>query len=116
MEARALGKPALLAEASGASADHAIDQWAAMLGADYVIVDEKCRTAAQTATFSTTQTVSAIIRPATRDELQECVRIANRFRVPVYPVSSGKNWGYGSRVPPGDANVLIDLSRMNRIL
>ncbi len=128
MEARTLGNPAVLAEASGALADQAADQaadlaaiqaiaqWTSLLGADHVIVDERSRTAAETATFATTQTVSAIIRPANREELQECVRVANRFRIPVYPVSSGKNWGYGSRVPLAHASVLIDLSRMNRIL
>jgi 4-cresol dehydrogenase (hydroxylating) len=121
MEARGLGNPALLAEVSGtpadqAPADQAIEQWTATLGASHVIVDKRSRTAAETATFATTQTIPAILRPASRDELQECIRIANRFRVPVYPVSSGKNWGYGSRVPAADANVLIDLSRMNRIL
>jgi len=121
MEARGLGNPALLAEVAGAPADQApadqaIEQWTAILGANHVIVDERNRTAAETATFATTQTIPAILRPASRDELQECIRIANRFRVPVYPVSSGKNWGYGSRVPAADANVLIDLSRMNRIL
>jgi 4-cresol dehydrogenase (hydroxylating) len=43
------------------------------------------------------------------------MRIANQFRVPVYPISSGKNWGYGSRVPAHDG-VLLDLGRLNRIL
>ena len=47
--------------------------------------------------------------------MQDCVRIANRFRVPLYPISSGKNWGYGSRVPARDG-VLLDLGRLNRIL
>jgi len=47
--------------------------------------------------------------------VQECLRIANRYGIPVYPISSGKNWGYGSRVPAGDQCVLLDLSRMNRI-
>ena len=27
------------------------------------------------------------------------LRIANEYRIPVYPVSGGCNWGYGSRVP-----------------
>jgi 4-cresol dehydrogenase (hydroxylating) len=43
------------------------------------------------------------------------VRIANQFRVPIYPISSGKNWGYGSRAQAGDG-VLLNLSRLNRIL
>ncbi len=49
-------------------------------------------------------------------ELQQCVLVANQFRIPIYPISSGKNWGYGSRVPPADQSALVDLSRLNRIL
>ena len=33
----------------------------------------------------------------------------------LHPVSSGKNWGYGSRVPTSDG-VSLDLGRLNRIL
>ena len=56
----------------------------------------------------------AVLRPGTREEVQTCVRVANRARVPLYPISSGRNWGYGSRAPVSDA-VLLDLSRLNRI-
>ena len=35
--------------------------------------------------------------------------------MPIYPISTGKNWGYGSRVPLHDG-VLVDLGRMNRIV
>jgi 4-cresol dehydrogenase (hydroxylating) flavoprotein subunit len=115
MEVRTLAS-ALLAEDTGALLDKALEQWTAILGADHVTVDGQSRAAVQTATFATTQTIPAILRPGSRDEVQECLRVANCFRIPVYPVSSGKNWGYGSRVPVTDASVLIDLSRMNRIL
>jgi 4-cresol dehydrogenase (hydroxylating) len=93
----------------------ALCEWTKTLGAAHVICDPAALDRARTATFRTTQTVYAIVRPGTRAEVQECVRIANRFRIPIYPVSSGRNWGYGSRVPPQDA-ALIDLGRLNRIL
>src|ERR1700731_2033006 len=80
------------------------------------MVDRPSLGAAETATFSTTQSVTAILRPADTSQVQECLRIANRFRIPVYPVSTGKNWGYGSRVPVAGSNVLLDLGRMNQIL
>jgi 4-cresol dehydrogenase (hydroxylating) flavoprotein subunit len=95
--------------------DAALLEWAGALGKDHVIADPPSLAAAQTATFATAQSVPAILRPASREEVQQCLRIANRRRVPVYPTSSGKNWGYGSRVPVMSA-VLLDLSRMNRIL
>jgi len=72
--------------------------------------------AAETATFATTQSVSAILRPANRSQVQDCLRIANQFRIAVYPISTGKNRGYGSRVPVARSSVLLDLGRMNQIL
>src|SRR4029453_11349899 len=92
----------------------ALREWVPVVGAAHVIRDFESLRSASTATFPTQPRVHAIVRPANRDEVQQCVRIANRFRVPLYPISTGKNWGYGSRVPPRDG-VLLDLGRLNRI-
>ena len=54
--------------------------------------------------------------PPTREHIQLSLRIANKHRTPVYVISSGFNWGYGSRVPVEDNCVILDLRRMNRIL
>lgn len=94
----------------------ACDSWSDVLGPDFVLSDIPTLRSAETATFLTSQRVLAILRPANRAQVQECLRIANQFRVPLYPVSSGKNWGYGSRVPPSDGCALLDLSRLDRIL
>ncbi len=91
-------------------------EWSRLLGPEFVDVSQKSRAEAETATFATNQKVVALIRPGNRDELQQCVQIANQYRIPLYPVSSGKNWGYGSRVPPADNCAILDLSRLNRIL
>src|SRR5689334_18010189 len=72
--------------------------------------------AAERGTYPTGHRIPAIVRPANRAEVQECLRIANRRRCAVYPISSGRNWGYGSRMPSSDGCVLLDLGRMNRIV
>jgi 4-cresol dehydrogenase (hydroxylating) len=90
-------------------------EWESVLRKEQVITADASLSAASSATFATRQHVLAILRPGTRNEVQQCLRIANRFRVPLYPVSSGKNWGYGSRVPPAADCVLLDLGRMRRI-
>ncbi|MBD2300152.1 FAD-binding oxidoreductase [Nostoc sp. FACHB-190] len=87
-----------------------------LLSPDNVVVDQKSISAAETATFATTQKVLAIIRPGNCAEVQECVCIANKYKVPIYPVSTGKNWGYGSKVPTQDGCVIMELSRLNRIV
>ena len=93
----------------------ALSAWRSVVGDVYVLCEEEALRRASTTTFATRPQVAAIVRPADSTEVQECVRIANRFRVPIYPISSGKNWGYGSRVPVKDA-VLLDLGRLNRIV
>ena len=86
------------------------------LGRDNVLTDEESIARAETATFATRQRVPAVLRPADTSQVAACLRIASRFEVPVYPVSGGRNWGLGSRVPTGERSVVMDLSRMNRIL
>ena len=58
----------------------------------------------------------AAVAPASREEVQAIVRLANEHRVPLWPVGRGKNLGYGgtSTVVPG--TVVLDMGRMNRIL
>jgi 4-cresol dehydrogenase (hydroxylating) len=94
----------------------ALSEWSALLGDEQIVLDRSVLRAAETATFGTRQRVPAILRPSRREEVQEILRIANRCCVPVYPISSGRNWGYGSKVPARDGCALLDLSRMNRIL
>ena len=94
----------------------ALDAWRRCLGPEHVHTDADVLTPAETATFATTQRIPAVLRPGSGAEVQECLRIANQARVPLYPVSGGKNWGSGSRVPVRDGCVLLDLGRMNRIV
>ncbi len=93
----------------------ALEAWREALGPEYVLTDEATISAAETATFYTSQRIPGIIRPGSREEVQECVRVANEYKTPIYPVSTGKNWGYGSRVPPQSGSVLMELHRLNRI-
>ena len=59
---------------------------------------------------------SAAVCPANTEQVQEVVRIANRHRVPIYPISTGKNLGYGGSAPNYSGSVVVDLKRMNRVL
>lgn len=54
--------------------------------------------------------------PRTVEEVQEIVRIANKFKQPIWPISTGKNMGYGMAAPATPGQIVLDLKRMNRIL
>ncbi len=59
---------------------------------------------------------SAAVAPYTVEEVQAVVRAANEHRIPIYPISTGKNLGYGGSAPNYSGSVVLDLKRMNRIL
>ena len=61
-------------------------------------------------------TASAAIAPETSEQVVELVKIANRYRIPIYPISTGKNLGYGGAAPAVAGSVVLDLKRMNRIV
>src|SRR5580692_11254195 len=59
---------------------------------------------------------SAAVAPDGVEQVQKVVRIANQYKIPIYPVSTGKNLGYGGSAPAYSGSVVLDLKRMNRIL
>ena len=94
----------------------ALEAWTRLLGAAGVVTAPAELAAVEAATFTTEQRIPVIVRPSTRDEVRECLRIAHAARVPIYPISAGKNWGLGSRVPTQSGSVLLDLGRLDRII
>jgi 4-cresol dehydrogenase (hydroxylating) len=58
----------------------------------------------------------ASVAPESTEQVQAVLRIANQFRVPLWPISCGKNHGYGGAAPRMPGTVVLDLNRMNRIL
>lgn len=68
-----------------------------------------------TATFQTHTRSRLIVQPRTTADVVTVVQFAARERATVYPISRGKNWGFGSKVPVADCDILLDLSAMNNI-
>jgi len=59
---------------------------------------------------------SAAVAPDGVEQVQAVVRVANKYKIPIYPISTGKNLGYGGSAPVYSGSVVLDLKRMNRIL
>jgi 4-cresol dehydrogenase (hydroxylating) flavoprotein subunit len=95
---------------------HAVEAWVVALGADKVAhdtatLDEYART-----TLAKAPRPSCILFPESTEEVQAITSIAQQHKVPVYPISGGKNWGYGDACPSSDQAAVIDLGRMNTII
>ncbi|MCC2681283.1 MAG: 4-cresol dehydrogenase (hydroxylating) [Nitrosospira multiformis] len=61
-------------------------------------------------------TLSAALMATTVEQIQKILTICNKYKIPLWTISTGKNLGYGSAAPAERGQVVLDLKRMNRIL
>jgi hypothetical protein len=59
---------------------------------------------------------SAAVAPDNAEDVQRIMRVANQYAIPIYPISTGKDLGYGGSAPVYSGSVVLDLKRMNRVL
>ena len=59
---------------------------------------------------------SAVVSPTSVEDVQAIVRIANQFRIPLWPISRGKNNGYGGAAPQVRGSVMLSFRNMNKVL
>ena len=59
---------------------------------------------------------SAAVAPDSVEQVQAVVRAANKHKIPLWTISTGKNLAYGGSAPALSGSVVLDLKRMNRIL
>lgn len=59
---------------------------------------------------------SAAVAPADVAEVQAIVRVADRYRIPLHPIATGKNFGYGGPSPNVTGSIVVDLKRLDRVL
>lgn len=59
---------------------------------------------------------SGAILASTVEQVQGVLAICSRHRVPLWPISTGRNFGYGSALPATRGQLILDLKRMDRIL
>ncbi|WP_338762111.1 FAD-binding oxidoreductase [Massilia sp. METH4] len=99
-----------------AASGDALAAWRRQLGHERVLDDPVTldRYAASTSSWSTRPL--AILRPHDTAEVAQLVHVARAHRVPLYPISTGRNWGYGDACALADGHAIVDLSAMNRIL
>lgn len=65
---------------------------------------------------SATNVPSAVVSPTSVEDVQETVRISNEYHLPLWPISRGKNNGYGGAAPQVRGSVMMSFRDMNRVL
>src|SRR5579871_3444212 len=106
----------------GVSAEHmraALARFRTIVGNDWTFSGEKVAGYYDPYTISNDPEryrAYAALAPASTEQVQEIVKVANELRVPLWTVSRGKNFAYGGAAPVLSGSVVLDLSRMNRVL
>ncbi|MEU4342801.1 FAD-binding oxidoreductase [Nocardia sp. NPDC023852] len=97
--------------------ERAISGWRAALGASAVSTDprELAHYGMNVSEFAA-RDLHAVLRPTSLDEVRGVMDVARATDVRVHPVSTGRNWGFGSALPSLGPVALVDLAGMNRIV
>ena len=100
---------------------NALQQFGSVVGSQWVITRDE-----DVATYkdaysplwgeSDAKVASAAVAPESVEQIQKILAIANRFSIPLYTVSTGRNLAYGGASPVYSGSVVLDLKRMNRVL
>lgn len=94
----------------------AVKQWQTLLGEPNVLLGEAAAAAYGADTSGAHRHIPAALRIEDGASLRDVMRIASQHQVPVYPISTGKNWGYGSALPVRNGCVILDLSPLRKII
>jgi 4-cresol dehydrogenase (hydroxylating) flavoprotein subunit len=104
---------------SAARFAQALTAFAGVVGKEWVLATDEDRETyldAYSPGLAESHAPSAAVAPANVEQLQGLLRVANQFRIPLWPISRGKNFGYGGAAPRMTGTVMLDMGRMNKII
>ena len=96
--------------------DTAIAEWRACLGEQRVVTGAAAQNTYGICTTGIKREIPAALRPTSAQDIRSIFHVARRYGIPLYPISTGHNWGYGTALPAVDGCVVLDLSGLNRIV
>jgi 4-cresol dehydrogenase (hydroxylating) len=94
----------------------ALRQWRRLLGAERVLADESKLARYRRTTLRHAPTTVAVVRPGRVEQVPRILRIAGAQRIALYPISRGRNWGWGDACPVTQGQVVLDLGDLDRIV
>lgn len=59
--------------------------------------------------------ILGVVFPNNEKEIVELIKLSNKLEIPLYSISTGHNWGYGSKNPVVDNCIIVELSKMKNI-
>ncbi len=99
--------------------EQALQEYRAIVGADWVIVDlDRLVPYSRLMVPDETERHQpcGAIAPASVEQIRQVLAVSNKYRIPLWTISAGRNFGYGEAAPATPGQMVLDLKRMNRIL
>ena len=99
--------------------DKAIDAFRKLLGEENVLVEEaqlKPYGKVMMSVPDSEHAPSAVVTASSVEEVQGVLKICNEYKIPVWTISTGRNFGYGSAAPVERGQIILDLKKMNKII
>lgn len=93
-----------------------LGELATVLGPDGLVTDAAAIERSTRTCLPFRTVPSAVVYPSTTAQVQAVVQVAGRANVPIWPVSTGKNWGYGEKAAAYDSGITMMLERMTRVV
>ena len=98
--------------------DNAIGELRDALSPNAVIVQDDARYTSYTDAYTPRQlednAPSAAVAPLDIEQIQRVLAIARKWKIPLWTVSTGRNFGYGGPAPRKAGCIVLDRKRMNR--
>ena len=114
-----IAAPVLPPGLTKAEFEQALNQFRAIVGTENVIV-ELGRLAPYTKIMipddDALHQPAGVIAAGSVEEIQAILRVCNQYHIPIWTISTGRNFGYGSAAPATPGQMILDLRRMNKII
>ncbi len=87
-----------------------------IVGPEFILTSLEEREKHSKVTLPYKKVCSVVVNPASVDEVQKIILLANEFNFKIWPFSRGNNWGYGTKNSLEEDSIIIILERMNKII
>ena len=95
--------------------DQLVRAFGQIVSKENVLTDEGI-TRYQQNTLAIDTEILMVLKVSSRYQIPQILNVANQHKIPLYPISTGNNWGYGCATPVKPNSVIVDLSGLDRII